>query len=330
MRSVIYEGPRKLVLAERDVAEPRRGQVRVAVIAAGICGSDVHGYTGLNGRRAPGTVMGHEAVGIVDAVGPEVEAIEAGQPVVINPVVGCGRCPFCERGEANLCPRRRLYGCTPVLPGAFADFITVAQANAVPYGGHHLELGALVEPLAVGVHAAAVGCVEPSHEVLVVGGGPIGLGTALAVRHRGATATIAEPSATRRGLAEALGFATLDPFASPPPVDSFHVAVETVGQERTLRAALDALQPRGTLVFLASAAEAVPMPVTPLSQSEKRIVGSSCYTSAEFTDTAVRVALGEREVLSLIEHRVGYDGLHDAFESYAEHRLPAMKTLLVP
>jgi 2-desacetyl-2-hydroxyethyl bacteriochlorophyllide A dehydrogenase len=330
VRQLVFHGPRRLSVEDAELPRVGPDEVRVALHSVGVCGSDVHGYAGVNARRAPGMVMGHEAVGTVDDVGAVVERLERGQPVAINPVVSCGECELCRDGHDNLCESRRIYGCVPGLAGAYAEHIVVPAANVVPFdGAAPLEWGALVEPLSVGAHAARVARIAPGEQALVVGGGPIGLATALAAQWRGASRVlVSEPQAHRRETAERLGFRTLDPAAEETPRSAFPLAFECVGHSATLAAALHAVAPRGRVVFVGLAEETIELPATPLMVGERTIAGSSAYSAKDFRDTALWTSRRSVDLAPLIELRVGLDELPGVFEGYADGSLQALKTLL--
>jgi 2-desacetyl-2-hydroxyethyl bacteriochlorophyllide A dehydrogenase len=332
VRQLVFHGPRQLGVEEAPPLRIGPGQVRVRVHSVGVCGSDVHGYAGVNARRSPGMVMGHETVGTVVELGPGAAAPVPGTAVAINPVVGCGECPYCRAGCENVCERRRIYGCVPDLPGAYAEEVVVRAANAVPFEGEApLEWGALAEPLSVGTRAASVGKVLPEHDVLVIGAGPIGLGAALACRRRGVRRVVlSEPLSHRRQVAERLGFEVVDPVAEPVPRSAFRVAIECVGHSATLKAALEAVVPQGCVVFVGLAEETIELTPTPLMVGERVIAGSSTYTAADFRATTEWIASSAVDLSPLIERRVGLDELPAVFEDYADGRLDAVKTLLQP
>jgi 2-desacetyl-2-hydroxyethyl bacteriochlorophyllide A dehydrogenase len=331
MRRLVFHGPGRLTVDEAEPAPLAADEVRVAVHSVGVCGSDVHGYAGVNARRRPGMVMGHEAVGTVVEAGAEVDRLRVGDTVAVNPIVSCGECQFCRSGAENVCERRRIYGCVSDLPGAYAESFVVKAENAVFFHGPGpLEWGALVEPLSVGAHAARVGKIgEGTESVLVVGGGPIGIAAAIAARRRGAgRVVVSEPLAHRREVAERLGFETLDPTTDEAARSAFAVAFECVGHSPTLAAALAAVPPKGRVVFVGLAEETIDLPTTPLMVGERTIAGSSAYTAADFRDTAAWIAGSEEDLGPIVERRVDLDGLPDVFAGYADGSLDAMKTLL--
>ena len=135
----------------------------VEVIATGICGSDFHGYSGENGRRHPGQIMGHETVGRIRELGVDVAGLTVGQLVTVNPVMSCHACPACLSGQEHWC----LGGSSSAsreIPAAFAERFAVPASNIVPPDDMPEELGALVEPLAVGYHASAAASLFPTIE----------------------------------------------------------------------------------------------------------------------------------------------------------------------
>lgn len=332
MRQLVFHGPWKLAVEEAAPPPLAPDEIRVAVHSVGVCGSDVHGYAGVNARRSPGMVMGHEVAGTVVEAGSAADGVEIGARVAIDPILSCGECELCAEGSDNLCERRRIYGCVPGLAGAYADSIVVKTANAVPFEGPApLEWGALVEPLAVGSRGARVAAVAEGDEVFVVGGGPIGLAAALAARRRGAIRVlVSEPLAHRREVAESLGFETLDPSSAATPRSAFRISIECVGHSATLAAALNAVRPKGRVAFVGLAEETVELPATPLMVGERVIAGSSAYAASDFRDTAAWVASGDVDLSPLIENRVGLDELPGVFQEYAEGSLHAVKTLFQP
>lgn len=303
MRALVLSDYRRITVEERPVPAVGDHDVLVRTIATGICGSDVHGYTGENGRRSLGQVMGHETVGVVAATGPQVEALQIGQQVVLNPNMTCGVCDACRDGDDQICSERRVIGVDPTISAAFADYFAAPAANLIPFAGDS-EVGALVEPLAVGFHAATQGELRPGQRVLVVGGGPIGQAVALGCRRQGVDEiVVSEPIADRRELVQGLGFTAVEPadLGSQLPAD---VTIDAVGTGATIAAALTATRKGGTVVLVGMAEPTIALPAYELSTAERRIVGAFCYSAQHFASTAAWASGRGQELTPLISRLV--------------------------
>jgi threonine dehydrogenase-like Zn-dependent dehydrogenase len=337
MRQLSYLGNRRLALHEVELPAPPDGCVRIQVHSVGLCTSDVYGYGQINDRRdvvlADGDrlVMGHEPSGIIDQLGPGVSGPAIGTPVAVNPVVGCGACDRCAAGHENLCDRRVVIGCAPGAPGGFADSMVAPARQVVELAeGMALELGALAEPLSVGAHGVVLASPGPSDDVLVFGGGIIGIGAALAARRRtDGEVVVAEPRPERRALCERLGLTAAAPDDAVTD-RRFDVALDCVARPETLAAAIEAVPPRGPVVLVGIWADHIPLPVGTVVSRETRISGSYGYTRAEFADVADWLGRGEVDLSILIQHRVGFDGLPAAFDGYLDGSLSAVRTVFQP
>jgi L-iditol 2-dehydrogenase len=179
MKSLLLSEYNHLDIVDLPVPAMQPGEVLVKVEACGICGSDVHGYDGSSGRRIPPIVMGHEAAGTVAAVGANVENLSVGDRVTFDSTVYCGHCAFCARGDVNLCDNRQVIGvsCTDYRrAGAFAEFISIPQhiVYRLPESVSFPE-AAMLEAVAVALHAVRISPVAAGETALVIGAGMIGL-----------------------------------------------------------------------------------------------------------------------------------------------------------
>lgn len=329
MRQLVLDGPRALRL--RDVAdlEPAAGQVRVAVHAAGVCGSDVHGYRGVNDRRAPGVVMGHEVSGTIDRAGPGVDAARIGQPVVVNPLLSCGSCAMCSAGRDNLCPDKALVGCVPHLDGGFADQLLVPATSAVPFiGAAPLLWGAFVEPLAVGLHAVDVGDVA-GRNVTVIGSGAVGVSAALSARRRGAASvTVVSLDHRRRALIGALGMTAAGLEGDPgAPAD---IVVDCVASTSSIATALRDTTPAGTVVVVGFGHLHTQVPMTPLVHGERVVRGSAQYPFATFVEAARWLSSGAIELGDALAPPVPLEAGPDLFREAGAQRHGHLRHVLVP
>jgi threonine dehydrogenase-like Zn-dependent dehydrogenase len=330
MRALVYGGPWQLTVEDRPDPVPGPGEALLRVIATGICGSDLHGFTGENGRRFPGMVMGHETVARVVGVGPDTSMPDA-DVVTFNPVLSCGVCPACVSGTGYRCPDRRIIGVTPEISAAFAELVVAPVANLVRLtAAIPAELGALVEPLAVGRHALARAGDLDHAQLLVVGGGPIGQAVALAAAtSTAASVRVSEPNPSRRELLAVLQLAAVDPAATDGPgAASADIVIDAVGSSGSLGAALAACRPGGRVVLVGMHEPQLTVPAYQVSVDERSIIGSFCYTHDDVLAAAAAVEADPDRYGRLIEGRVSLDEAAAAFTSLARGELAASKVLV--
>ncbi len=188
MKTAVMEGIGKMGFEERSIPTPKADEVLVKLDYVGICGSDLHYYeTGAIGDYVvkPPFVLGHEPGGVVVEVGENVRHLKAGDRVALEPGKTCGHCEFCKEGKYNLCPDVVFFA-TPPVDGVFQEYVA-HEANLcfkLPDNVSTLE-GALIEPLAVGFHAAIQGDAHLGQKAVVMGAGCIGLVTMMALKARG-------------------------------------------------------------------------------------------------------------------------------------------------
>lgn len=343
MRVLELVGWSKLIVSQGR--EPVIGDhdVLIEVLATGICGSDIHGYTGENGRRQAGQVMGHETVGRVVALGDLVEpgeAVSIGDIATVNPVIGCKTCLQCLDDAEQRCPERRIIGVTPGLLGAFAEFMTAPSSNVVPLPSTMpIRYGAMVEPLAVGYHAVRRGAVSAGDAVLVVGGGPVGQACVLGAQRLGAARiAVSEPSAHRRDINSAIGAVAIDPTSS----SDFSAAVEAalgslpdvvidaVGTNESLETAFAAAPLTSTVVLVGMGHPKIAISAFEVSTKERSLVGSFCYSPQEFRETAAWVGEAPAVIDVMIGGMVDLAEAPATFAALAGDQAPQGKVLVLP
>lgn len=188
MKVAVMEGIGKMGFEERDIPSPKADEVLVKLDYVGICGSDLHYYeTGAIGDYVvePPFVLGHEPGGVVVEVGKDVRHLKVGDRVALEPGKTCGHCEFCKQGKYNLCPDVVFFA-TPPVDGVFQEYVAheADLCFKLPENVSTLE-GALIEPLAVGFHAAIQGDAHLGQKAVVMGAGCIGLVTTMALKARG-------------------------------------------------------------------------------------------------------------------------------------------------
>lgn len=339
MRALVLNGDYDISVQNRPDPEPGPDEVLIDVIATGICGSDFHGYSGENGRRHPGQVMGHETVGRIAGLGRDVDDHRVGDLVTVNPVISCGQCTACRAGQEHWCPTKKVLGVAPEMPAAFADqFVMRARNVIVLPSGLPGELGALVEPLAVGYHAVRRGQLAADDRVLVIGGGPIGQACLLAARRLGADQiAVSDPRASRRELCRRLKAAVIDPTAGDLTAaataelgDRPSLVIDAVGIAPTMAAALESAAMGARVVLVGMGTPSIELAAYAISTQERSVIGSFTYTASEFADTAAWVGTQPDGVEQLIDGRVGWDGAPQAFDDLARGATDASKILVFP
>jgi threonine dehydrogenase-like Zn-dependent dehydrogenase len=336
MRALVFHGPWQMSVEDLPEPEPAADETLLDIIATGICGSDLHGYTGETGRRHPGQVMGHETVGRVleDRTG----SYEPDTVVTVNPVIGCRRCTACMAGMPQRCPERRVIGVQPEIRAAFAERMVAPTRNVVPLADDSpADVGSLVEPLAVGYHALQRADLKRDDTVYVVGGGPIGQAVALAARRLGSsTIVVGELDAGRRDLISRLGFTTVDPVEQSADEiraalgGSATVVVDAVGTTRTLESALEICSLGGRIVLVGMESPRVEIAAYALSTAERSVLGSFAYDEAAFRETAEWAAANASDLQRLIGARVALDEAPATFQALATGTMKVSKVLVHP
>jgi L-iditol 2-dehydrogenase len=272
MKALVWHGGEHVGLESLPEPLLADGESLLDVRLAGICGSDLHAYRGQPGPRRPPLVLGHEAIGTV--------AGRAGRFAVF-PIVACGHCPACLRGEQNLCERRGLLGLDR--QGVFAERVAAPKDALVPLpAGLDDRLGVIAEPLASCLAALRMEQVEAGDRVLVVGGGPIGLLTIYVCALKGVEVSAVEPLPERRLLAERFGAAMTFANVSQAPSGAADVAVDAVGIEETWRGAIAGVRSGGVVAIVGLAQADGKMPVGELVRRGITVRGHYAYVRRDF------------------------------------------------
>jgi L-idonate 5-dehydrogenase len=343
MVAAVLHGARDMRIESCPQPEPASGMVLLRVRRAGICGSDTHYFAhGACGPFVPTRpfILGHEFTADVVALGDGAAGPAPGTRVTVNPARACGFCAYCSSGRRNLCRKTVMLGSASTKPptdGAFAEYVTVRadQCHVLPPGLDD-GVGAMMEPLAVALHAVKQAGSVSGKPVLVMGGGPIGLLVAMTARAFGATpVALSDIVEARRKIAVDLGAdLALDPAARDLAEtvreltgDGFDVILEASGARPALRQAFDLIRPGGTIVQIGTlGTEDVPLPANRLMLSEIRFVGSFRYGNV--FDEAIRLAASGR--LNLDGLITGQFALQQASEAMqmAENKTQSLKVQL--
>ncbi|MEV4723546.1 zinc-dependent alcohol dehydrogenase [Micromonospora humida] len=326
MKAVVYRSARHLEVQRRAPEPPGPGQLRIAVAYTGICGTDLHVYHGdMDARVGPPAVIGHEMSGRVAEVGEGVTGFAVGQPVTVMPTRFCGRCAACRRGTAHICHAMDFLGVDS--PGAMQSSWTVPADLVVPLPDDlPLDQAALVEPVAVAVHDVRRGRVTDADQVVVVGGGPIGVLVATVARYRGARVLLVEPDPFRRSVAAGVGIDAVDPADTDVValVDErtdgagADVAFEVSGSAAGVGTAVDVLTTRGRLVMVAIHPQPRPVNLHRVFWRELELLGARLYQREDMVEAVRLVASGVVPAGQLISRVVPVEAAASAFTALEE------------
>ena len=330
MKALVHTAPMKFELRDVPVPQPGDDELLVRVKAVGICGSDVHGYTGTTGRRIPPIIMGHEAGGVVEAVGRNVKNASVGERITFDSTVYCNQCPACRQGRVNLCQSRKILGVsTPTFrrDGCMAEFVTVPWwiihklPEAVSF-----EEAALIEPAGVSLHAARITPIEVNDVVAVVGAGQIGLFAMQGARVKGAgKIVVLDVREERLAMARQLGAdVTINPSTADvtaemrravgrPDADA---TLEAVGAETTVTLAMNLTKLGGHVTLIGNVTPRIQVNLQDIVSRELTLRGSAAI-AGEYRAVIDLMAAGRIQakplisrVMPLTEGQQAFDALH--------------------
>jgi L-iditol 2-dehydrogenase len=342
MKALLLSQYRHLELTDLPVPEPRPDEVLIRVAACGICGSDVHGYDGSSGRRIPPIVMGHEAAGTIAALGQSASGLSEGDRVTFDSTVYCGDCPPCLRGDINLCDRRQVLGvsCSDYRrAGAFAEFVVVPAriVHKLPEN-FAFEEAALLEAVAVALHAVSLVPLRPGSTALVVGAGTIGLLLQQALRVAGCSRVlVADVDPTRLRLSRELGATSTLPagidldqqILQLTNGDGVDIAVEAVGKTETVNTAINSVRKSGSVILVGNISPEVTIPLQKVVTRQIRLQGS-CASAGEYPRAIELLSSGAIRVKPLITAVAPLDEGPQWFERLYAHEPNLMKVVLTP
>jgi threonine dehydrogenase-like Zn-dependent dehydrogenase len=338
MRAAVTHGPGSVLIGDRPAPPPpSRGQTVLRVESVGICGSDLHLLHGDLGPSHDGLlprVQGHEFSAVVATADPGGSSPAVGERVAVWPVLPCGRCRTCREGRVNVCRDLRLIGVHR--DGALQELLTVPTASVVPTPTLTSAQTSLVEPVSIGVHAAARGRVAAGESVVVFGAGPIGVAAAIAARDRGGNVLVLDPMSARRDLLTAAGLHTawgvgaalsdvVEQHAGP---DGPHVVIDTTGHAPLLQTALDVAGHGGRIVVVGMTSASAPTSPGLLPIKELDILGVSCCLREEFAAAAGLVARHAQLIDSLVSHVFPLERAGEAFDLLHGRPQEAFKVLI--
>jgi L-iditol 2-dehydrogenase len=340
MRILQFNGPWNMSLESIPEPKPSSDEVLVRSEAVGICGSDVHGYTGESGRRKPGMVMGHEVAGTITAIGSSVDTLHVGQRVAIFPLVGCGKCVFCMNGSEQICPDKRILGVNGGKWGAMADsFVCYAPQAFEIDSKMDPAIGLFAEPISVAFHAVGRLTNDRKDPVAIVGAGTIGLALVLVLKHLGYDkVAILDKIPEKLALAKSLGATPIRADVQDAAEEltkltgngRVPIVFEAVGAADTVRKAYELCDLGGTLVLVGNLAKEFTLPLQGVTSNETTIRGSYGFTKSDFKKAVEVIPKYQGFLTQLISGSCSLEETPKIIGQLARNEIQATKFVIRP
>ncbi len=340
-KAAFMHGTNDMIIKEVPMPTPNESEVLVKVDVVGICGSDMHYYQ--HGRIGDFVVegdfiLGHECAGEVVAVGSAVKTLVVGDRVALEPGKTCGKCNYCKTGRYNLCPDVEFFA-TPPYHGVFTNYVTHPEDMCFKLPDHVSNTeGALVEPLAVGLHASGVGEVKLGDTVVIFGAGCIGLMTLLSCKARGASKVyVVDVLENRLATARRLGATetinarecnAVEKIAELTAGQGADVVIETAGSEVTVKQTADVVSRGGTIVLVGMTAK------DETSFNFMKLMGKegnlrTIFRYRNLYPVAINaIASGSIDVKSIVSHEFDFDHVKEAFDFVSSNAKDVVKAVI--
>jgi alcohol dehydrogenase len=348
MKAIVFRGVNDLRIEEVPKPSPRAGEAVIRIGATTICGTDVHIVKGEYPVR-PGLIIGHEPVGVIDALGEDLEDEYAvGDRVIVGAITPCGQCFYCLNDARSQCGGALggwRFGNT--INGAWAEYLLVPHARAnlarIPDALTDEQVLMVPDIASTGISGAESGNVKVGDAVAVFAQGPIGLCATLGAKLRGAAVIVGvDPMPVRRTMSMRFGAThTVDPTAGDVVAQlknltegrGVDVAIEALGRQETFEAALRAIRPGGVLSSLGVYAGKLVAPYEALyaGLADQKIVTTLCPGGKERMRRLMAMVESERiDLTPLVTHRFALDDIKQAYELFSRQGDGVMKVALYP
>jgi len=335
MKCVAIKGVKEFEIIDIKAPEKENGKVLIDVKKTGICGSDIH-YWDLGSPK--GLVMGHEYAGLVIDNGGR-EDLKIGDRVTALPISPCGKCEACLTGNIHYCSETWTYasGLSLDNPGGLAPMLKVRSDMVLKLPSTmSFEEGALVEPTAVGYHAINLANIKVGDYVLVVGGGIIGLVSAMFAKKSGASKVVVSETNSERGeMAVKLGVAdewidAKDENIMNKYLSYFDKVIECCGNTPAVNSAMSLVKSGGTVILVGVSMTPINMATIQTVMKEITVIGAIAYTKEEFRKCIDMIANKEIDVLKFVSKTVSLEEVQRAYEELTSGNSSSIKILVDP
>ena len=334
MKALVFTDVEKIVYQDYDDPKIKKNESIIKVTASGICGSDMHAYHGKDERRVPPLILGHEISGVI------YEGPNKGNKVIVNPLISCGKCDYCNRNSEHLCPERSLIGMNRpfVREGGLAEFVSVPNKNLNNLPKElDINKAALTEPTAVSLHAVELGEKNlqlplDKAKVLIIGGGAIGILCALILQNikKNLNTTLVEINEKRLDVCKkSLQSQVLNTESDKIKNNSFDLVIDAVGNEKTRQFAIKSTKPGGAIVHVGLTDAGGSFDFRKTTLQEITFIGTYCYTFRDFNKTIKILSESLIGDLNWIQYKDLKNG-SEAFKQIHDGTCASPKIILIP
>ena len=337
MLQQVMTEPGRIEFRDIPVPEPGRGQALVKIMEIGVCGSDIHVYHGEHPFTSYPVTQGHEVSGVIEKLGEDVQGLKVGQKVTIQPQVVCGECWPCRHGKYNLCEKLKVMGFQTT--GVASEYFAVDAGKVTPLPEEmSLEEGAMIEPLAVAVHAVRRAGDVTGKDICVLGAGPIGILVAQAAKGLGAgRVMVTDVSGLRLRKARECGADAAvntrerdfgEAFVEFFGPDKADVIYDCAGNDVTMGQAIKYARKGSVIILVAVFAKTASVDLAVLNDHELDLNTSMMYRGEDYEKAIELAAGGKVKLMPLLSKRFPFREYAEAYRYIDENRESTMKVLI--
>lgn len=317
MKTLVVEKPYTFKYEETNIQKPELNTVTLRVLAVGICGTDIHAYTGNQPFFTYPRVLGHEVCGEITEVGENVTQWKKGDRVALIPYVSCQVCPSCQSGRPNCCENISVIGVHE--NGGFCEYLNVPASQLLSVTDVEPSTAALIEPFAISAHAVRRANVQKGQDILVVGAGPIGLGAAAIAKSDGANVIVADTSEERRKHIEnVVGVKAIKPDEEAVR-ECFSGAlaltvIDATGNANAMNNAVNLIRNGGTIVYVGLHKGNLEISDPDFHKKETTLMGSRNATLEDFEKVARLMASKDISAEMMLTHSFMFSELAEIYQ----------------
>lgn len=335
MLGIVCEQIEQFKLVELPEPSLVEGEAIIRIKRIGICGTDLHAFKGNQPFFSYPRVLGHELAGIIENVGANEQGLSAGDQVSIIPYMHCGQCIACRNGKTNCCTSMKVLGVH--IDGGMRELISVPTTHIIRTNGLTLDQSAVLEPLSIGAHAVRRSGLAKGETVLVIGGGPIGLGVMAFAKYAGAKVIAMDINEER--LAFTRSWAKVDhtvnalqepkeKLAELTNGDFPTIVFDATGNARSMTDAFGLVAHGGTLVYVGLVKADLTFHDPEFHKRELTLMGSRNATKEDFDQVYEAMRSGGIDVDSYITHRSSFEGMIGEFETWLKPESKVIKAMV--